>query len=217
MLERNPTTKEFIQLLEKQGINFLFKQDKDGVVSGISYGYDGMHFTGGHLGNAYKWEGIKKGMDYEQERDRTTIHEANVRTRAGQSERTGEQGTAAGAAARTNRIGRDQESAEDGRTNVSQGSGRLQHQIGKAYREDAQGTGNNGKHDHADGLPDSNVRQQRGADRKVQQQGGQQMGGQAVLGSDLIRSLLGPDHDAGDLDQAALNEFKRKKRKGQRL
>ena len=60
---------------------------------------------------------------------------------------------------------------------------------------------------------------QRGADRQSQQQSGQQVGDQALPGSDLIRSLLGTDNHAGHMDQALVNEFKRKrkKRKGQRL
>lgn len=213
VLDRKPSAEQFISLLEAKGINVLFNQASTGFVSGISYGCEGMQFKGAHLGNAYKWQAIKNGIGYEQERDSTAIHEANVRTRAIRAERTaGESGTISGTAT-ANRIGRDRKSTEDGPSNVSQGTGRLQQQIGKAYRQDAKGSGANGKDDHADGVPDSNVRQQRGTDRKVQQQGGEQMGDQALPGSDLIRSLLGPDHDAGDMDQAALNQFKRRKKK----
>jgi hypothetical protein len=50
-----------------------------GYVSGISYGYrGGMIVTGAKLGNDFKWSSIKNLINYEQERDRTTIHEANV-------------------------------------------------------------------------------------------------------------------------------------------
>lgn len=76
------TCSEFIQALEAEGINILFNQASTGYVSGISYSYDGIIITGAKLGNDFKWTSIKNSIDYEQERDRTTIHQANVRTRS---------------------------------------------------------------------------------------------------------------------------------------
>jgi hypothetical protein len=76
---------EFIQALESKGINLLFNQASTGFVSGISYSYEGMIITGAKLGNDYKWASIKNTIDYEQERDRATIHQANDRTKSNQS------------------------------------------------------------------------------------------------------------------------------------
>jgi hypothetical protein len=76
---------EFIQALESKEINLLFNQASTGFVSGISYSYEGMIITGAKLGNDYKWASIKNTIDYEQERDRAAIHQANDRTKSNQS------------------------------------------------------------------------------------------------------------------------------------
>eukprot|EP01039_Chlorochromonas_danica_P015293 gene15293-17956_t len=82
VLNQKPTVSQFINQLETQEINILFNEASTGLVSGISYGFEGMQFKGAHLGNSYKWQAIKNGISYEQERDRAAIHEANLRTRA---------------------------------------------------------------------------------------------------------------------------------------
>ncbi len=79
------TCSEFIQALEKKGINLLFNQASTGFVSGISYSYEGMIITGAKLGNDYKWASIKNTIDYEQERDRAAIHQTNGRTNSNSS------------------------------------------------------------------------------------------------------------------------------------
>ena len=76
------TTGEFIRTLEGKGINVLFNQASTGFVSGISYGYEGIIIKGAKLGNDFKWGSIKNSINYEQERDRTTIHQANDRTKS---------------------------------------------------------------------------------------------------------------------------------------
>jgi hypothetical protein len=76
------STLEFIQKLEDRGVNVLFNQASTGYVSGISYSYEGITITGAKLGNDFKWTSIKKNIDYEQERDRTAVYQANVRTRS---------------------------------------------------------------------------------------------------------------------------------------
>lgn len=212
ILDKKPTAEQFINLLEAKGINVLFNQASTGFVSGISYGYNGMQFKGAHLGNAYKWQAIKNGIGYEQERDRKAVYQANVRTRAGQSAR-------AAATAEANRIGTDQKTVTGNRANVLQGIGKLQDEIRKAARNNIKTAGADGKHNSKHGISDPNDRTQRGADRQSQQQSGQQVGDQALPGSDLIRSLLGTDHYAVGMDQTAINKSKRKrkKRKGQRL
>ena len=40
-----------------------------------------MIITGAKLGNDFKWSSIKNTINYEQERDRSTIHEANARSK----------------------------------------------------------------------------------------------------------------------------------------
>jgi hypothetical protein len=215
LLNQKSDAEQFIQALEAQGINVLFNQASTGFVSGISYGYEGMQFKGAHLGNAYKWQAVKNAINYEQERDRTAIYQANVRTRERQSARAGQsaaRGTAVG-------INADTKVTAGNRKDVQQGAGKLQDQIGKANRKYKQAAGANGQQGNQSGVPDQKYRIQRGTDLQGQQPGRQQVGHQALPGSDLIGSLLGTDDHAGDMDQGALNEFKRKrkKRKGQRL
>ena len=74
-----PDTGNFIKSLESKGINVLFNQATTGFVSGISYQIDGFTISGAKLGNDYKWSSIKTQINYEQERDRTRIYEANSR------------------------------------------------------------------------------------------------------------------------------------------
>jgi len=76
------TCSEFVQVLQDKGVNVLFNQASTGYVSGISYSYDGMAFTGSKLGNDFKWTAIKNAIYYEQERDRATIHQTNIRTKS---------------------------------------------------------------------------------------------------------------------------------------
>lgn len=79
---RKSTSSEFIQALQDKGINVLFNQASTGYVSGISYSIKGFTISGSKLGRDFKWTSIKNTIDYEQERDRQTIHEANVRTKS---------------------------------------------------------------------------------------------------------------------------------------
>jgi hypothetical protein len=76
------TTNEFISKLRAKGVDVLFNQASTGYVSGISYSYRGMVVKGGKLGNDFKWSAVKNKIDYEQERDRTTVYEANVRSKS---------------------------------------------------------------------------------------------------------------------------------------
>ena len=76
------TCAEFVKTLQAKGINILFNQASTGSVSGISYAFMGMTFTGSKLGNDFKWTTIKNSIDYEQEKDRALIQETNARTRA---------------------------------------------------------------------------------------------------------------------------------------
>lgn len=174
-----------------------------------------MQFKGAHLGNAYKWQAVRNAISYEQERDRTAIYQANVRTRERQSASVRQsvtRGTTVG-------INADTKVTAGNRKNVQQSIGKLQDQIRTANREHKQASGTTGTHSNQPHLSDKNNPRQRGTDLPNQQSGRQQMGHPTLPNSNLIGSLLGPDHHAGDMDQAPLNEFKRKrkKRKGQRL
>jgi hypothetical protein len=84
VLENKPgmTTVEFIRALESKGVRVLFNQATTGFVSGISYDYEGFPINGAKLGNDFKWSSIKNAINYEQERDRTIVHETNLRTKA---------------------------------------------------------------------------------------------------------------------------------------
>ncbi|GAB2690515.1 hypothetical protein GCM10027037_11950 [Mucilaginibacter koreensis] len=216
VLSRKPDAVQFIEALEAKGINVLFNQASTGFVSGISYGYEGMQFKGAHLGNGYKWQAIKNAISYEQERDRTAIHQANVRTRDFQQSARACESAARGTATGTYA---DTKVAAGNRKNVQQGTGKLQDQIRAKDSRHQQAAGADGQHSNQPRLSNTKDSFQRGANIQGQQQGGQQVGHQALPGSDLIRNLLGTDHPAGDMDQSALNEFKRKrkKRKGQKL
>ena len=74
------STNEFITNLQVRGVEVHFNQASTGYVSGISYSYQGMVMQGSKLGNGFKWSTIKNTIDYEQERDRQRIYEANVRS-----------------------------------------------------------------------------------------------------------------------------------------
>lgn len=79
---RSMTTQEFIQALKSKGVSVLFNQASTGFVSGISYRYADFIIKGAKLGNDFKWTSIKNLIDYAQDRDRTIIQEANVKTTA---------------------------------------------------------------------------------------------------------------------------------------
>ncbi len=74
---------EFIQDLQRKGIQARFNVASTGYVSGISYFYKDMIVTGSKLGNDFKWTTIRNKLDYQQERDRTIIQRTNTRTQVG--------------------------------------------------------------------------------------------------------------------------------------
>jgi hypothetical protein len=209
-----PNTAQFIAQLEAKGINVLFNQASTGFVSGISYSYEGLQFKGAHLGNAYKWQAIKTATSYEQERDRTAIHEANIRTRARQSARA----AAEGERANKQGIGSGRTDLVSPSSAIQTGEGRLPNQDGKADRSDSNEIKGTGQDRNPSRLSDQINRE---SGRKYQQ--GEQPGGQPVDHThlpdrDFIGTLLGPDHHADHLDGDPLKLKKRKKkRKGLRL
>jgi len=209
ILSQKPTAEQFISRLEAQGINVLFNQASTGFVSGISYGYEGMQFKGAHLGNAYKWQAIKNTTNYEQERDRTAIYQANVRTRANQPERIGKS-AGTGANSRNNT---DTKVVTGNRNDVQQGAGKLQDQIGKANRNNSKAAQSVGEYSGQLIISNTKYRGERGADLSIQQPGRQQMGNSVILGGDLVGDLLGVNNDVDNMDQNAVNNFKQKRKK----
>lgn len=163
-LSQKPTADQFISQLEALGINILFNQANTGFVSGISYSYEGMRFKGAHLGNAYKWQAIKNAINYEQERDRTAIHQANVRTRTNQSERTGQ----SAATGTTERAIADTKVTAGNRNDVPQGIGKLQDQIGKANRNNSKAAQSVGEHSGQPIISNKKYSGERGADLSIQ-------------------------------------------------
>jgi hypothetical protein len=208
-LNQKPTAEQFIGQLETQGINILFNQASTGFVSGISYGYEGMQFKGAHLGNTYKWQAIKNAINYEQERDRTAIHQANVRTRTNQPERIGQSALTG----TSERVIADTKVTAGNRNDVQQGTGKLQDQIGKANRNNSKAAQSVGEHSGQPIISNKKYSGERGADLSVQQSGRQQMGNSAIPGGDLIGDLLGVNNNAGGVDQNAVNQLKRKRKK----
>jgi hypothetical protein len=211
----------FISRLEAKGVNVLFNQASTGFVSGISYGYEGLQFKGAHLGNAYKWQAIKTGTGYEQERDRTAIHEANVRTIAHRAERTaageGNRRTAGQQNTQTNRIRANAGNAQNGAVNVSESAGQLQKQLEQSNRAQFVKASASG---HDSNQPSLSNPKDRSGSRGYQQsteQGGQQVGHSSLRHSDLIGNLLGvndPDSSMAPVELTQNRRRKKKKRRG---
>jgi hypothetical protein len=76
------TLSHFIAQGEALGIRFLFNQASTGRVTGITYQYGDFRITGKALGNRFKWGELSKHLDYEQERDRRSVGDANGRAEA---------------------------------------------------------------------------------------------------------------------------------------
>ncbi|MDN3551575.1 relaxase/mobilization nuclease domain-containing protein [Mucilaginibacter aquaedulcis] len=213
VLNKKPTTEQFISQLEIKGINVRFNQASTGFISGISYGFEGLQFKGQHLGSAYKWSSVKNSISYEQERDRAAIHQANLRTAAGKGA-TGTDTRSSIAAAK--RYRERQETARGNTVAAPQGTGQLQERIRKAdsgNRLSASGTGDAGQKHR---LPDQNDGSQYGTDQAGQQQGRRQMAHQGLPDRGLISDLLSADHHDGDMADSTLTQNLRKKRKKKR-
>lgn len=81
-LKRSNKVPNFIDRLEKSGVNLILNQASTGRVSGISYCYGGFVAKGQALGNQFKWGQVSKILHYEQTKDFQPIDQANRRTRA---------------------------------------------------------------------------------------------------------------------------------------
>ena len=76
-----PVISEFITRLEKDGVAVLPSLQSSGKWNGVSYRFEDTTFNGSNLGRAYSARGlqVKKGIDYEPERDRATLAAAAER------------------------------------------------------------------------------------------------------------------------------------------
>lgn len=82
VLESRPTTTQFIERLQEQGINVAPNLQSTGRVSGISFELNGKAMKGKSLGSGYSWNGLQeRGLSYEPERDFQAVAEASERTR----------------------------------------------------------------------------------------------------------------------------------------
>jgi hypothetical protein len=206
IIQQKPGAAQFIAQLDAKGINVLFNQASNGFISGISYSYEGLQFKGAHLGNAYKWQAIKTAIGYEQERDRTAIYEANVRTRSQQS-------TRAPAGAEDRRIRPGQTNVDPATRGIQTGTGRLPGKDRKADRSDGNEVKGTGQDRNPSRLADQIDRQSGRKHHQGEQPSGQQVDHAHLPHSDLIGTLLSPDHHADHLDGDPLKLKKRKKKK----
>lgn len=67
----HPTMPELVKELKEQGVEVKVSYYSTGKVQGITYGMDGITFSGTQLGKAYTFPGLQKyrGIDYQPERD----------------------------------------------------------------------------------------------------------------------------------------------------
>lgn len=213
-MEDKPDIKTFISRLERSKVNVLFNQASTGFVSGISYGYEGMQFKGAHLGNAYKWQAIKTATGYEQERDGTAIHEANVRTT---SLRTEQGHTTGRSQAEADGNGTGQSCAGHGENAVRNGNGQLSKQPEQESREHPANAQKAGSIGRQNGLENAAGGGQRGAHQEGAEQGRQQVDNKALPDSHLISSLFGtdnPSHSVAETEMRQSTRRRKKKRRG---
>ncbi|MCP3967033.1 MAG: relaxase/mobilization nuclease domain-containing protein [Lentisphaerae bacterium] len=80
-LEDKPTTAVFLERMAISNIGVRPNIASTGRMSGISFELEGIKFKGSQLGKGYSWAGLqKKGLDYEQDRDREVLNRAKDQT-----------------------------------------------------------------------------------------------------------------------------------------
>lgn len=78
-LEDQPKADIFFKRLEADGITVRPNIASTGFCSGLSFEYEGIAFKGSQLGKGYSWSGLqKRGLDYEQDRDRKALNRARI-------------------------------------------------------------------------------------------------------------------------------------------
>lgn len=83
-LRGQPTATEFIEKLQRVGVETIPNLQSTGRVSGISFRQGEELMKGSDLGRGFSWEALqKRGLDYEQERDRPAMEAAKLRAETG--------------------------------------------------------------------------------------------------------------------------------------
>lgn len=80
VLKERPSVTEFIEKLERVGVEVIPKLQETGRVSGISFRQGDELMKGSDLGRGFSWSALqKRGLDYDQVRDRPAIEAAKDR------------------------------------------------------------------------------------------------------------------------------------------
>jgi hypothetical protein len=83
-LRDGPTATEFIEKLQRVGVEAIPNLQGTGRVSGISFRQGGELMKGSDLGRGFSWGALqKRGLDYDQERDRPAMEAAKLRAEIG--------------------------------------------------------------------------------------------------------------------------------------
>lgn len=197
VLKTRPTTAQFIQRLEHKGVSVLFNQASTGRISGISYQLGDFKIKGTKLGNDFKWSSILNKIDYEQERDRQRIYEANLRALTA--------GNTLGADSKDHRRSQANSSGNQRAGSTEQNDRKDHHTLykgtpGKYPSDESQGQrthqsdrrGNSGKEENSKGLDLA-----------------------ALLDGHPFGNLVEPSHQPDHLDNE-VNQFKKKRKKRRR-
>lgn len=68
-MQGRPLMLEFLQRLDAAGITTIPNVASTGTVSGLSFEWDGVAFSGSKLGAAYKWAALQQGIIYDKNTD----------------------------------------------------------------------------------------------------------------------------------------------------
>lgn len=83
-LRNGPTATEFIEKLQRVGVEVIPNLQSTGRVSGISFRQGEDLMKGSDLGRGFSWGALRKrGLDYHHERDRTAMEAAKLRAETG--------------------------------------------------------------------------------------------------------------------------------------
>jgi Relaxase/Mobilisation nuclease domain len=83
-LKDGPTAAEFIERLQLSGVEAIPYVDKSGRATGISFRKGRELMKGSDLGRGFSWNALqRRGLDYDQERDRPAVEAARERVTAG--------------------------------------------------------------------------------------------------------------------------------------
>jgi hypothetical protein len=85
-LKDGPTATEFIEKLQRVGVETIPNLQSTGRVSGISFRQGEELMKGSDLGRGFSWGALqKRGLDYNQERDRPAMEAAKLRAETGRA------------------------------------------------------------------------------------------------------------------------------------